>query len=488
MNYDDNLNTQENKIESKELEFQKKLKKIFKILTIIILTIGSSLAFTAFFSFNIIGATSIQPLLNLLAFSSALGFIILTTLVILVIWLLYGMIIFLHKSLYIKFNTKNKKLFKIILLLLSAVLILSIVLINDYKNDNKNISKVLTTKPSGYQYDNSAYYFIYNNKIYYYRIENKLVNGELRDKLFVMNLDGTENKLLAETIELRYPYFYFVYKNEAYYYSEYYSENKKINLSTGEITSLGSKDAYVNEPSKDGTIITIAPNYISRDISTYTNRSDNIILKKINLNTGNVLKEVHIKNNISSDNYYLDYEYGNIYYIDVDTSTQNKIIYKNSLQIYQLPNSQSIDITLLAATNKYLYFKSEGHIYKLNNFKKTIEEIEYDLGDIHRINNKGNYDNYFYSDKKIYKLDLTTDKFILTLNNIEEEPQHIYSIDNKLVLMYNRSILSAVTIYDVNTKTEKKYINVSKTSFDDNCIYLLTGDKNSMTIEKYKLN
>lgn len=153
-----------------------------------------------------------------------------------------------------------------------------------------------------------------------------------------------------------------------------------------------------------------------------------------------------------------------------------------------MPNSQSIDITLLAATNKYLYFKSEGHIYKLNNFKKTIEEIEYDLGDIHRINNKGNYDNYFYSDKKIYKLDLTTDKFILTLNNIEEEPQHIYSIDNKLVLMYNRSILSAVTIYDVNTKTEKKYINVSKTSFDDNCIYLLTGGKNSMTIEKYKLN
>ena len=42
-----------------------------------------------------------------------------------------------------------------------------------------------------------------------------------------MNLDGTENKKLAETDELRYATFYFVYNNEAYYYTMYYNENKK---------------------------------------------------------------------------------------------------------------------------------------------------------------------------------------------------------------------------------------------------------------------
>ena len=262
------------------------------------------------------------PLLNIFSFLGGIAFIIYTLVIIGVIWITYGIIKLISKF-YTNLSKNNKKIFKIVLIIFIAILLIVSFSIKKYNYNNKNLMDVLNEPPSYELYQNTTYYFIYKDKIYYYKLEN---NGKLCDRLYAMNLDGTNNKMIAETDELRYANFYFVYNDEAYYYTTYYNENKKINLKTGEINSLGMKDIYLANTLDNGIIYSFIDNAI--DGNAYS------IFKKIDIKNNKIISEIKTKYSMTGLKYYFDYDGSNVYYLE-DYNSKFPSIYKNNEIIYE---------------------------------------------------------------------------------------------------------------------------------------------------------
>lgn len=95
---------------------------------------------------------------------------------------------------------------------------------------------------------------INNNKIYYFKLNNNFVFK--RYGLYSMNLDGSGNRLLCNNIitkedaeyhdenysHTEFVDFYFIEDDELYY--EYWSDYRKINLSSCKITEVGNMERY----------------------------------------------------------------------------------------------------------------------------------------------------------------------------------------------------------------------------------------------------
>lgn len=492
LNSSNNLNNQNNNNVSKgenNSKFKKIIKKIFIVLTIIVAIIGCGIsAFSIFTSFTMESIEFFGPLPNIFVFFGGIVFLIYTAIIIAIIWIIYGIINLLYKF-YNILNAKHKKIFKFALISLLLIIIIFSISLNKYNYNNKNLAEVLNEPPNYEFYDTTSYYFIHNDKIYYYVLDNNSNYTELYDRLFVMNLDGTENKKLAETDELRYATFYFVYNNEAYYYTMYYNENKKINLSTGEITSLGNDDIYISKTLTNGKVNTFIDHAIAGNAYS--------IFKKVDLTTNKTISEIKTMHSMAGNEYYLDYDGGNIYYLE-DFYSEYPTIYKNTNVIYQFVDEKNKKVEFIAVNEDYLYFKSENHIYKLNINTKEIEtEVYYNLGDIHRISSGNNSDNYFYINGKIYEFDLTNDKFNLVLSDIKNEPEYVYNINNKLIftentdnLKYNTSNdnLGSVVVYDISSKDIEKFDGIRKVCFDENYMYLLINSTENYVVQKYELN
>ena len=269
------------------------LKKICIVLSIIVAIVGSGIGiFSIINSFTMDSIEFFGPLLNIFVFFGGIAFFIYTGIIIGVIWIIYGIIIKLINKFYKKLSTNNKKIFKIILIIVIALLLIVSFSIKKYNYNNKNLMEVLNDPPSYEFYDNTTYYFIYKDKIYYYKLEHNSSFTKLYDRLFVMNLDGTNNKKLAETDELRYATFYFVYNDEAYYYTTYYNENKKINLKTGEINSLGTNDIYIAKTLNNGIVYSFIDNAIAGDAYS--------IFKKIDIKNNKTISEIKTKYSMAS--------------------------------------------------------------------------------------------------------------------------------------------------------------------------------------------
>ncbi len=467
------------------------LKKICKVLSIIVANIGGGIGiFSIITSFTMDSIEFFGTLLNIFAFFGGIVFFICTGIIIGAIWIIYGIIKLISKF-YKKLSANNKKIFKIILIIVIALLLIVSFSIKNYNYNNKNIMEVLNDPPSYEFYDNTTYYFIYKDKIYYYKLEHNSSFTKLYDRLFVMNLDGTNNKKLAETDELRYATFYFVYNDEAYYYTTYYNENKKINLKTGEINSLETNDIYLAKTLNNGIVYSFIDNAIAGDAYS--------IFKKIDIKNNKTISEIKTKYSMAGNEYYFDYDGGNIYYLE-DFYSKHPSIYKNNEIIYEFTEYDRYklpEIKFITVNKDYIYFKQNNIIYKLNINNKFIEkEINYNLSDIQRISSGNNTDNYFYSNKKIYSFDAKNDTFKLVIDNIEKQPEYIYNINNNLIFTENTDNLKyysetdnlgSVVIYNKLNSNIEKFDNIRKVSFDEEYMYLLYQSNNNYSVKKIKL-
>lgn len=467
-------------------KFMKMFKKICIILTIIVVVIAGIRVISSIFLSSEFNPNEILgPLLSAFAFIGAFIYLIGAFVIIAFIWIVYGIIKLLN-NIYVKLSHKNKKIFKIVLIALLLIIITFTVFLNIYNDKNKNLAEVLDNSPSSLFYSSTSYYFIYNDKIYYYVLDNNNDYTELYDQLFVMNLDGTDNQKLVETDELRYADFYFVYNNEAYYYTMYYGENKKINLSTGEITSLGNDDNYLSKTLKDGKVYALIDHAVAGD--SYA------IFKKIDLDTNKTISEVKTTHSLSGNQYYLDYDGGNVYFLE-DFYSEYPTIYKNNSIVYTFDDENAKDIQFIAVNQSYLYFKLKNYIYKLNVNTKQIEKRFYcSLGDIHRISSGNNSDNYYYVYGKIYEFDVNNNQFRLVVSNINDKPDYVYNINDKLIFTENTDNLKyytstdnlgTVLVYD--GKSIERFDGIRKVSFDENYMYLLIDAKENYVVQKYDL-
>lgn len=459
------------------------LKKICIILSIIVGILGFGIGiYSMITSFNMESPEFFGPLLNIFVFLGGIAFFINTGIVIATIWIIYAIIQKIGKS-YKELNSNKKKRLKIVLIIIIALLLIAF----KYNYSNKNLAEVLKKPPSYEYYNDSSYYFIYKDKIYYYTLDQNNIYTKLHDRLFVMNLDGTNNKKLAETDELRYAYFYFVYNDEAYYYTMYYNENKKINLKTGEIKTLETKDNYLDKTLNNGTIYSFIDNAIGGNAYS--------IFKKIDIKNNNTISEIKTKHSMAGNIYYFDYDGGNIYYLE-NYYSKFPSIYKNNQIIYEFTEYNRDNfpkIEFIAVNNNFIYFKQNTIIYKLNLNNKFIEkEISNNLNDFKRISSGNNTDNYFYSNKNIYSFDMENDTFELIIKNIEKQPEYIYNTNNKLIFTENTDNididnLGSVIIYNKLNNDTEKFDNIRKVSFDEEYMYLLYQSNNNYSVKKINL-
>lgn len=466
------------------------IKKIVIILSIIISIIGVIAAFFCFIqAFTIESIEFFGPLLNILMFFGGFVFLIYAGILIGFLWLFYGVFLLLY-NFYNKIDSKNKKKFIIILLSL-LVVTFSILVISDIYNDrNKEIEEVLLEPPSYDFYDKSSYYFINDNHIYYYVYDYNLVTSKTYDRLYVMNLDGSNNRLLAEGDELRYADFYFVYNNEAYYYTMYYAENMKVNLSTGQITRLDNDDNYISKTLKDGVVNAFYDNAVVGN--SYAS------FKKIDLNTNKIIYDNTTSHTLVDNEFFLDYDSGNIYYLD-DYYSEYPTIYKNNDVLYEFKDSKKINLMFLAVDTDYLYYVFENTIYRLDissGVTETLSFCTYKLDEIKRISSGNNKDNYFHINGIIYEFDLKDARFKVLIRDVDAAPEYVYNFEDKLIFTENTdncrhlsdiNNTGTVIIYDVSSRYAKHVDNIIKTSFDSKYLYMLIGNGSDYYIDKYAL-
>ena len=392
---------------------------------------------------------------------------------------------------------KNKKalIIIIIILILLVVCAVGVKIYLDKKNDiNTNekeepvevgptisLEKELSEPPMSSYYEITDYYFIYKDKIYYYKMA--LFNGNLYDNFNVVNLDGTNKQTLNSTNELRLAWFYAVYDDYAYYYTMYTMENKKINLKTGEITTLDEKEQYFSNTANNNKIAYLY------DFKTF---------KAVDLTNNKVTFEKKVIQAVGHEQLFYDYSYGNIYYYE-DYYTDYLTIFRNDQKAYEfidLGNKPAnIELEFLAANNNYLYINMNNNIYKVDVINHTLVDfVNNELSGAKRIST-GNTDyNYLYANGKIYSYDIKTDTFTLIPVDVPAKPEYAYRYGDKIVFTDNtdnpytsEDTLGHVTIYDLSNKSVEKYDNVRKASLDEKNLYMIFQEKQKFKVQKIAL-
>jgi len=133
----------------------------------------------------------------------------------------------------LRFAIKYKK--TIITLFLVSVTLwpFSLIFTNNAKEESNNpqviFQNILDAANNPYDVYNT--YFIHNDMIYAYMYSNE-------DEFFVMNLDGSNKRVILNSQEMRLAEFIYIDNNEAYYYTMYTNSIKKINLQTGYISTV----------------------------------------------------------------------------------------------------------------------------------------------------------------------------------------------------------------------------------------------------------
>lgn len=359
-----------------------------------------------------------------------------------------------------------------------------------------NLKEVLdmTDERAGRDYEP---YFIYKDKIYFYDSGHiTKFNGEVvyYHKLYQMDLNGKHRKVISNSDKLKTGNFSFIYNDEVYFYSIKDNDYVVFNLKTKDIRNLDVGGSYVANSLKNNHIY----------VYNYTNTSNennerytNILLRNVNLDTNKTISEIKLNNidgSIQIEDVFVDYKYGNIYY-----KLENKLdflyFYKNDEIVYQIKNDK-IDkdsFTVLAVTDRYIYFADKKIIYKVDIVNKILEkEITNNFSNIERIDD-GEGLNYFYDNKNIYYLDTDSDEFIQVLSDISGSPEKVQSVNNLIIFKgyeeknYKNNKLRSIIVYDTQTKNKKQYDDIYKYYIEENYIYLLKYKDNNYVIDKVKL-
>lgn len=359
-----------------------------------------------------------------------------------------------------------------------------------------NLKEVLdmTDERAGRDYEP---YFIYKDKIYFYDSGHiTKFNGEVvyYHKLYQMDLNGKHRKVISNSDKLKTGNFSFIYNDEVYFYSIKDNDYVVFNLKTKDIRNLDVGGSYVANSLKNNHIY----------VYNYTNTSNenneqytNILLRNVNLDTNKTISEIKLNNidgSIQIEDVFVDYKYGNIYY-KLENKLDSLYFYKNDEIVYQIKNDK-IDkdsFTVLAVTDRYIYFADKKIIYKVDIVNKILEkEITNNFSNIERIDD-GEGLNYFYDNKNIYYLDTDSDEFIQVLSDISGSPEKVQSVNNLIIFKgyeeknYKNNKLRSIIVYDTQTKNKKQYDDVYKYYIEENYIYLLKYKDNNYVIDKVKL-
>lgn len=394
--------------------------------------------------------------------------------IIVYIWLIYGIIklvIYINK----KFSVKTKKIVVTTLITVILVGFIGTTCYKSYKEKDIDIYNTIINTNYCDLYCEKDFYFIYNDKIYY-----ETGDYDEDSKLYKVDFDGKNNKLVAKTDQLKFAQFYFVYNNYAYYYTRYYSKNKKVNLSTGEILDVEIKDNYIPLTFNNGIVNTIDNNAV------YDNSYFNFA--KYDLNTNREIYHTRINQSINYEKF-LDYDTGNVYHIE--SNGISLVLYKNNEVVYEFTNKK--DFLMIKDTILYMYDKDK--IYKFDTTThQIISEKSLEYGNIVRISSGNNSNNYFYSNNGIYTYDFSNEKFLKIIDNITESPDYVYSTNNYLIFRKdlvkgteNAQNVGNAIIYDKNNKTAEVINNIIKMSIDDKSAYLLILTENSYRIKKINI-
>ena len=500
----DNSETEKNVVQNSDSNDDSKeinstinfVKNICIVLSVIVIIIGIYFMIASINAFSESRTDSLTgPLIGLFSLAGVIFIPSLTGFVVCIIWVVYVIIkSLIEQHEYSKTVTSYKKMSpekkrKIIISIPFIIIFVILILlgIGKYNYSNKSLVKVLSNSNI-----DETNYVINKDKIYYYRGYSKPY-----DRLYMMDLNGKNNKLFKESDKLSWADFYLVYNDEAYYTDEV-NENKKINLKTGEIKSL---DKY--------TYLPLSKN--KNFVYTFDNEEDEndnyTIIRKIDLNTNEVILSNKTKYNrylhcldTSCEDHYLDYSGVNIYYFDNSCYKCHPKIYKNEELIYEITEYTNSDFTnpnFIAINDNYIYIKQNNKIYKLDINNKSIEkEINYDIGNFERIISTNNQENYFYSNNNIYYFNIQKETFEILISGVDKKPEYIYKFNNKLIFMENmgndyynpKEDLGSVIIYDTNKKDINKYKNIRDTIFDDEKMYLIYESWNRYKIRPIELN
>lgn len=478
------------------------------ILSILVINFGRTMILDGL---NADGNNSIYEIENMFhsilnSFTAIIGFLG-TIMLLVIIWVMY----FTKPSrerIKARMNSKTRRTVRIVYVI-SYILIPTFIMLfiwwkiydflgNDVAHYSAwmNLKEVLdmTDERAGRDYEP---YFIYKDKIYFYdsgHITKFNGNVVYYDKLYQMDLNGKHRKVISNSDKLKTGNFSFIYNDEVYFYSIKDNDYVVFNLKTKDIRNLDVGGSYVANSLKNNHIY----------VYNYTNTSNennerytNILLRNVNLDTNKTISEIKLNNidgSIQIEDVFVDYKYGNIYY-KLENKLDSLYIYKNDEIVYQIENDK-IDkdsFTVLAVTDRYIYFADKKIIYKVDVVNKILEkEITNNFSNIERIDD-GEGLNYFYDNKNIYYLDTDSDEFIQVLSDISGLPEKVQSVNNLIIFKgyeeknYKNNKLRSIIVYDTQTKNKKQYDDVYKYYIEENYIYLLKYNDNNYVIDKVKL-
>lgn len=506
VNQANNINTNnENNIV--EPEAKKKSGLFIPILlSVIVGFIGFSVSYQKLFVANPRTGNELDIISNIFGdtFTGIITFI--NTLVLLLIIWVFHLGVIIKRRIDSKASPKAKKVIKVVAVLLFIFCLFEFT-INKIKYDNKHsgvknynlmtLKEILNKVPSSTFYDSSSYYFIYKDKIYFYDFgyEDKLTSLDdpdeptFYDKLYQMDLNGKNKKVISEDGKLRFTKFEFIYNDEAYFHSNSGDYYGKINLKTYKITDLCDKiptGIYQKYMFND--------NYKFFYENDYNNEEPYVLFRKNNINTKETISEVRVKRKVDPSHVIFDYDYGNLYYIGDLPGSYFRIqsIYKNNDEIYRFNETEYNDFgfQILAFLEDYIYIINNRVIYKIDTINNTRQVISEDYTEISRIDNLSGL-NYYYENEKIYYLDTENDEFVEMLDNVKTPISNVYKANDLLIFtgevdrLYDKS--GTVIVYNKNTKDKKIYENVHKVNLEDNYMYLVQDKKDNYVVNKIKL-
>ena len=501
VNQDKNINNENSMVEP---EIKKKSGLFIPILlSVIVCFIGFSISYQKLFGANVQTGNELDIISNIFGNTFTGIFTFIDTLVLLLIIWVFHFGVIIKRRIDSKASPKTKKIIKVVAIILFAFCLFEFT-INKIKYDNKysgvknynlmTLKEILNNVPSSTFYDSSSFYFIHNDKIYFYDFgyEDKLTSLDdpsepaFYDKLYQMDLNGKNKKIISEDGKLRFSNFEFIYNDEAYFHSNSGDYYGKINLKTYKITDLCDKI-----PTRIYQKYMFNDNYKFFYENDYNNEEPYVLFRKNNINTNETISEVRVERKVDPSHVIFDYDYGNIYYVD-GYSYNGYFIYKNNDEIYHFNENEYNDFgfQILAYLENYIYIINNRVVYKIDTINNTRQMISEDYPEIKRINNLDGL-NYYYENEKIYYLDTDNDEFIEILDNVKTPINKVYKTNDLLIFtgeldrLYDKS--GIVIVYNKNTKDKNIYEGIHKVTLEDNYMYLVQDKKDNYVINKVKL-
>lgn len=322
------------------------------------------------------------------------------------------------------------------------------------------------------------WYFFSNDKMYAY-----YGNGS-DTGFYSFDLNGRNRKLLVDDranvqeVKIRYPYFYLVKNSEAYFYTNYDNSLKKVNLNTGEVTTL-IKNKFLNlipDTLKNEKILVTYTNYYEEESYTY--------FAKLDLKNYKLTDEKYVNYPIDSIPYFSKDENA-VYYIENgDVYKDNSIIYsKNENLKYRFVFTQD-DYIFITTSNKIIKLNKDNHslieenniLNEYNVIPSGCKDINLTLGSKETITTLSALENpIFENDKDIYVFNSKTMNFEKIIDN---------SVYNRYVQKYGNYLIiendTQIIIYNIDTQKYKKYSAVNYT-VEGKYIYLMTYENDFYT-------